>query len=249
MIIVTCSTSSYGWSSMLLLDSFNMREMSVSFLCSQCVPISFSKGSPSFQVYTKFPITPQILLDRDYCIRSNFWRFYLIRTGFTLGEPVFLVKVFTLFWLERMYNTTLMALGFRAGSLRVRFVGNVVGIARKSLGGTRNLGEPTTRQELLLLQWPWSPPHPANKSSASGMLPTGRKKMVMKLLFLSLSAYMHWSIMMLPPTHKPHYDRHQPHAACLLQSVPNRVSPLLESFTSCVVSWDDPPQSKQRVGT
>jgi hypothetical protein len=90
-----------------------------------------------------------------------------------------------------MYNTTLMALGFRAGSLRVRFVGNVVGIARKSLGGTRNLGEPTTRQELLLLQWPWSPPHPANKSSVSGMLPTGRKKMVMKLLFLSLSAYMH----------------------------------------------------------
>lgn len=39
----------------------------------------------------KFPITPQILLYRDY-----------IRTGFTLGEPV------------------LMALGFRAGSLRVR---------------------------------------------------------------------------------------------------------------------------------
>jgi hypothetical protein len=35
---------------MLLLDSFNMREMSVSFPCSQCVPISFPKGSPSFQV-------------------------------------------------------------------------------------------------------------------------------------------------------------------------------------------------------
>jgi hypothetical protein len=32
--------------------------------------------------------------DRHYSIRSNFWKFYLIRTGFTLGEPVSLVKVF-----------------------------------------------------------------------------------------------------------------------------------------------------------
>jgi hypothetical protein len=32
---------------------------------------------------------------RDYyCIQSNFWKFYLIRTGFILGELVFLVKVF-----------------------------------------------------------------------------------------------------------------------------------------------------------
>jgi hypothetical protein len=30
--------------------------------------------------------------DRDYRIGSNFWKFYLIRTGFTLGEPVSLVK-------------------------------------------------------------------------------------------------------------------------------------------------------------
>jgi hypothetical protein len=35
---------------MLFLDSFNMREVSVSFPCSQCGPISFPKGSPSFQV-------------------------------------------------------------------------------------------------------------------------------------------------------------------------------------------------------
>jgi len=39
-------------------------------------------------------------LFRDYRIRSNFWKFYLIRTGFTLGELVFLVKVFRLFRLE-----------------------------------------------------------------------------------------------------------------------------------------------------
>jgi hypothetical protein len=37
---------------------------------------------------------------RDYCIGSNFWKFHLIRTGFTLGELVSLVKVFKLFGLE-----------------------------------------------------------------------------------------------------------------------------------------------------
>jgi hypothetical protein len=40
------------------------------------------------------------LRDRDYRIGSNFWKFYLIRTDFTLGEPVFWVKVFRLFRLE-----------------------------------------------------------------------------------------------------------------------------------------------------
>jgi hypothetical protein len=29
----------------------------------------------------------------DYCIGSNFWKFYLIRSGFTFGELVSLVKV------------------------------------------------------------------------------------------------------------------------------------------------------------
>jgi hypothetical protein len=38
--------------------------------------------------------------DTDYGIGSNFWKFYLIRTSFTLGEPVSLVKVFRLFRLE-----------------------------------------------------------------------------------------------------------------------------------------------------
>jgi hypothetical protein len=41
--------------------------------------------------------------DRDYCIGSNFWKFHLIRTNFTLGELVSLVKVFRLFRLERTF--------------------------------------------------------------------------------------------------------------------------------------------------
>jgi hypothetical protein len=41
--------------------------------------------------------------DRDYHNRSNFWKFYLIRTSFILGEPVSLVKLFTLFRLERTF--------------------------------------------------------------------------------------------------------------------------------------------------
>jgi hypothetical protein len=46
-----------------------------------------------------------LLLDpaphRDYyCIGSNFWKFYLIRTGFTLGEAISLVKAFRLFRLK-----------------------------------------------------------------------------------------------------------------------------------------------------
>jgi hypothetical protein len=41
--------------------------------------------------------------DRDYPIGSNFWKFYLIRTGFTFRELVSLVKVFRLFQLERSF--------------------------------------------------------------------------------------------------------------------------------------------------
>jgi hypothetical protein len=40
--------------------------------------------------------------DADYHIGSNFWKFYLIRTSFILGELVSLVKVFRLFRLERV---------------------------------------------------------------------------------------------------------------------------------------------------
>jgi hypothetical protein len=39
----------------------------------------------------------------DHWIGSNFWKFYLIRIGFTLGEPVSLVKVFRLFRLEWIF--------------------------------------------------------------------------------------------------------------------------------------------------
>jgi hypothetical protein len=41
--------------------------------------------------------------DRDYHIGSNFWKFHIIRTDFTLGELVFLVKVFGLFRLEWIF--------------------------------------------------------------------------------------------------------------------------------------------------
>ncbi len=41
--------------------------------------------------------------DKDYRIGSNFWKFYLISIGFTLGEPVFLVNVFKLFRLEPIF--------------------------------------------------------------------------------------------------------------------------------------------------
>ncbi len=41
--------------------------------------------------------------DRNYRIGSNFWKFYLIRTGFALGELVSLVKLFRLFRLERFF--------------------------------------------------------------------------------------------------------------------------------------------------
>ncbi len=39
-----------------------------------------------------------------WTIISNFWKFYLIKTGFTLLEPVLLVKVFRLFRLEWIFS-------------------------------------------------------------------------------------------------------------------------------------------------
>ncbi len=41
--------------------------------------------------------------DRNYHIESNFWKFYLIKIGFTLHEPVSLVKVFRLFKSEQIF--------------------------------------------------------------------------------------------------------------------------------------------------
>jgi hypothetical protein len=41
--------------------------------------------------------------DRDYRIGSNFCKFYLIRTNFTLGEQVYLLEVFKLFKLKWIF--------------------------------------------------------------------------------------------------------------------------------------------------
>jgi hypothetical protein len=60
--------------------------------------ISVKFSGANFQVQISVGQFFFILL--DYCIGSNFWKFYLIRTSFTLGEPVALVKVFRLFRLE-----------------------------------------------------------------------------------------------------------------------------------------------------
>ncbi len=40
--------------------------------------------------------------DKNYRIGSNFWKFYLIRSRFTLGEPVSLMKEFKQFRLEQI---------------------------------------------------------------------------------------------------------------------------------------------------
>jgi hypothetical protein len=41
--------------------------------------------------------------DRDYRIGSNFWKSYLIKPDFTLGDLVSLVKMFRLFRLEWIF--------------------------------------------------------------------------------------------------------------------------------------------------
>jgi hypothetical protein len=50
---------------------------------------------------------------RDHRIGSNFWKFYLIRTGFTLGEPVSLVKVFRLFRSKQIFLVQSVDIVFR----------------------------------------------------------------------------------------------------------------------------------------
>jgi len=53
--------------------------------------------------YHSFPVVgPWPHRDGDYRIGSDFWKFYLIKTDFTLGEPVSLVNMFRLFRLERI---------------------------------------------------------------------------------------------------------------------------------------------------
>ncbi len=53
--------------------------------------------------------------EKDYCIPSNFWKFYLIRTSFTFGEPVSLMKLLyclnwnrCLFWCSECGHGRLM---------------------------------------------------------------------------------------------------------------------------------------------
>jgi hypothetical protein len=46
--------------------------------------------------------------DMDNRIASNFWKFYLIKINFTLGEGVSLVKVFRLFGLEQIVLVFIM---------------------------------------------------------------------------------------------------------------------------------------------
>jgi hypothetical protein len=60
-------------------------------------------SGPTGHDFTDNFIGPWPHRDRDYRILSNFWKFCFIQTGFTLGEPVFLVKVFKLFRLKRIF--------------------------------------------------------------------------------------------------------------------------------------------------
>ncbi len=77
------------------------------FLSTLVIVISRSgwcEGKPFFTRTSTLVVgflNPGLLLGPvpvDYRIRSNFWKFYLIRTRFTLGEPVSLVKVFQTFY-------------------------------------------------------------------------------------------------------------------------------------------------------
>ncbi len=65
--------------------------------------ISLSKGyqKRSYPPITDF-VGPCPHRDNNYRIRSNFWKFRLIRTGFRWGELVSLVKVFRPFRSERI---------------------------------------------------------------------------------------------------------------------------------------------------
>jgi hypothetical protein len=62
---------------------------------------SWFHKEPSVLVLTFSFVGPCPHWDRDYHIGSKLWKFYLIKTSFTLNEPVSLVKVFRRFRLER----------------------------------------------------------------------------------------------------------------------------------------------------
>ncbi len=66
-------------------------------LASKLISTLFGTTSHHYCFFGPYPHR-----NRDYRIGSNFWKFYLNRTSFTLGELVSLVKVFRLFRLERI---------------------------------------------------------------------------------------------------------------------------------------------------
>jgi hypothetical protein len=78
------------------------------FLGLKChLPIHFSFRFKSLPLQAEMTIhylsmKEDNLFDRDDGIGSNFWKFYLVRMSFTLGEWVSLVKMFRLFRLERI---------------------------------------------------------------------------------------------------------------------------------------------------
>ncbi len=65
--------------------------------------LSYFKGLPIWILCKILFCWAPAPTDRDYRIGSNIWKFYLIRIGFTLGEPVSLVKVLKLFRSERIF--------------------------------------------------------------------------------------------------------------------------------------------------
>jgi len=79
--------------------NINMIALHWPIMIGQCDCIMWKYSQPKICLF----VGPCPHRDRDYHIRSNFWKFYLIKTGFTIGERVSLVKVFRLFKLEHMF--------------------------------------------------------------------------------------------------------------------------------------------------
>jgi len=74
-------------------DFFNCVCVCVQWPCLQKLFPHFSSPNNTLAF-----VGPCLHRDRDYHIGSNFWKLYLIRIGFALGELVSLVKVFRLEW-------------------------------------------------------------------------------------------------------------------------------------------------------
>jgi hypothetical protein len=86
-----------GQEYIFFLDALHSRDGSLENV-SHSLLLCACHGS-SWNSIHGFVIGPCPHRDRDYCIGSNFGKFYIVRTVFTLGEPVSLVKVFRLEWI------------------------------------------------------------------------------------------------------------------------------------------------------